>query len=367
MIRKNISIDETSLQKLQPFLEKNKGNLSAAIREIIDIANSDFENPEHYKKYVESPQGRDKAETREQLIRTGEYMLISQQLLKWLVKSSAGRLIDEDVVHGLINPYTITTLSKLEEYLNDCSNRMGWKLEISYACNKGMENKSTIMNFTGGDHDFREILVTIVCIFLSRWMDLDVEALHKKSNSIAVYLKNFVRHDPSLVSPGVKKYFGSKDLLFREIDNKPEFWITLAELNSRSNYQRVNLDRDFFEALVAGEIPNLTKYFETKADRSIHEIPLSELLPLFKCLIVSSQLADNVEICARKGKEHIKIWHTYSDEKVVLKLIKLLSNVFDAGWHKFSVRSVSELLIFDFSTPEILEGEIKEVSFDEEF
>jgi hypothetical protein len=33
LIRKNVSLDEDHLQKLQPLLEKNGGNLSAAIRE----------------------------------------------------------------------------------------------------------------------------------------------------------------------------------------------------------------------------------------------------------------------------------------------------------------------------------------------
>lgn len=243
---------------------------------------------------------------------------------------------------------------------------MGWGLEISYAFNKGREN-NPIMNFTGGDHSYREILVAIVCIFLSRWMNLDVEALHRKSNSVSVYLKHFSSHDPDSILPGIKKYFGSKELLFREIENKPEFWITLAELNNKSNYQRVNLDREFFEALVAGKIPDLTKYFEFKAHRNVHEIPLAELLPLFKCFIISSQLADNVEICTRKEREYIKIWHTYSDEKVISLFIKLISDVFDASWHKFSVFSVSELLIFDFSGPETLEREIKRAPFDEEF
>lgn len=115
MIRKNISIDEAHFQKLQPFLKKNKGNLSAAIREIIDAATSNSENFENYETPVESQSGNGKLKTKEQLIRTGEYLLINQQLMKWLVKNSAGRLADEEVVNGLINPYTITTLPRLAE------------------------------------------------------------------------------------------------------------------------------------------------------------------------------------------------------------------------------------------------------------
>jgi len=358
VIRKNVSLDEAHLQKLQPLLKKHRGNLSAAVREVIDLVSLGLEShgtPEEMAKNLKIK--RYASQTKEQLITSGECVLMNQQMMKWLVRSCAGKLMDEDVVHGLINPYIITTIPELEEYLNCSSKKMGWKIEVSDPYNEGRENEPMIMDFTGGDRDFREFLVEAVCIFLSRWLNLDVEALHRKSNSITVYLKSFVRHDLQEIPHGVKKYFGSRDVLYREIERKPDFWITLAELYQKFNYQRVNLDKDLFESLVAGKLPDISKYFEIKADRSLREIPLSELLPLFKYLVTASNLVNDVEICTEKGKEKIKIRHDYSDENVVSKLIKLFSNVFEAGWHKFSVSSVSELIIFDFSLPGASERE----------
>jgi hypothetical protein len=64
------------------------------------------------------------------------------------------------------------------------------------------------------------------------------------------------------------------------------------------------------------------------------------------------QLVYDVEICAEKGKESIKIRHDYSDENVVLKIIQLFSNLFEAGLHRFSVTYVSKLIMFDFSISE---------------
>ncbi|WP_229389328.1 hypothetical protein [Methanosarcina sp. DH2] len=352
MIRKNVSLDEAHLQKLQPLLEKNGGNLSAAIREAIDLVSPDpeihgtsDETSENIRKKESFP------ETRERLLVSGECVMISQQMMKWLVKSSAGKLIDEDLVHEIINPYLITTVSELEEYFNYISKQMGWKINVSCSCKESLQKEYATMDFTGGDRDLREFLVEAVCIFLSRWMDMDAEALHRKSNSITVYLKSFVRHELQKTAPGVRKHFGSRDILYREIERKSAFWITLAELYLKFNYQRVNLDKSLFEALLAGKLPDITKYFEIKADRSLREIPLSELLPLFKYLVVASQLVSDVEIYPEKGKEYIKIRHDYSDESVVLKLIQLFSNLFEAGLHRFTVNSVSELIIFDFSLP----------------
>ena len=73
------------------------------------------------------------------------------------------------------------------------------------------------------------------------------------------------------------------------------------------NYQRVILDKELFEALVAGKVPDISKYLEIKADRSLREIELSELLPFFKYLVMDSNLVNNVEICTEKGKEKIII------------------------------------------------------------
>jgi len=350
LIRKNVSLDEAHLRKLQPLLEKNGGNLSAAIREIIDLVSPGPESNGTPDEIAENLRLKESfPETREQLIQSGECVIMSQQTMKWLVKSSAGKLMDEDVVHELLNPYLLTTVPELNEFLNFSSKNMGWKIEVSCSFKEEVESESFTMDFVGGDRDFRELIVETVCIFLARWMNFDVEAVHLKSNSITIYLRSFVRHGLQEKAPGVRKYFGSKDLLYREIERKPAFWVTLAELYNKFNYQRVNLDKNLFEALVAGKLPDITKYFEIEADRSLREIPLSELLPLFKYLVVASQLVDDVEICAEKGKEHIKIRHDYSEESVVLTLIHLFSNVFNAGWHNFSVSYVSELIIFDFS------------------
>ncbi|MFZ2499005.1 MAG: hypothetical protein WCB90_15185 [Methanosarcina sp.] len=365
MIRKNVSLEEAHLQKLQPLLEKHRGNLSAAVREVIDLVSLGLEshgNPDEMAVNLKTEGAF--SGIQEQLIKSGECVMMNQQMVKWLVRSCAGKLMDEDVVHDLINPYIITTLPELEEYLNSSSKKMGWNIEVSGPYDEGLETGAMIMDFTGGDRDFREFLVEAVCIFFSRWLNLDVEAMHRKSNSITLYLKSFIRRDMQEIPFGVKKYFGSRDNLYREIEQKPEFWVTLAELYQKFNYQRVNLDKDLFESLVAGKLPDISKYFELKADRSLREIQLSELLPLFKYLLMASNLVNDVELCTEKGKEKIKIRHDYSDERVITKLVQLFSNVFDAGWHKFSVISVSELIIFDFSLPDVLEGDTKKVPLD---
>jgi hypothetical protein len=45
---------------------------------------------------------------------------------------------------------------------------------------------------------------------------------------------------------------------------------------------------------------------------------------------------------------HVKIRHQFSDEKVILKLVELFSKVFRAAGYTFEVRSISNLIIFEF-------------------
>lgn len=354
MIRKNISLDDAHLLKLQPFLDRHGGNLSAAVREAIELADLALEKHGTPEKAANSLNGSEiDFGGMETLVESGEGIMVSQQVLNWLVKNTSGRLLDEDVVHELINPYRIRTMSELEGYLNARSRKMGWNLEVSASCGKELDPEFSTMSFLGGDRDIRELVVETVCLFLARWMSLDVEAVHRKSNSTTIYLKPFARHEQGEIPPGVLKYFGSMDSMYGEIERKVDFWKTLVELYKFFNYQRINIDRDLFEAFAAGEYPDIKKYFEVKAGRKLREIPLSELIPLFKHLFMASQLVDDVEINTKKGKEYIKVYHNYSSEKVSAKMVRLFSDVFRAGWHSFSVTSLKGLTILEFNDPEV--------------
>ena len=354
MIRKNISLDDAHLLKLQPFLERHGGNLSAAVREAIELADLALEKHGTPEKAADSLKGSEIGSGEvETLMESGEGIMVSPQVLNWLVKNTSGRLLDEDVVHELINPYRISTMSELEEYLNYRSRKMGWNLEVSASRGKELDPELSAISFTGGPRDIRELVAETVSLFLARWMDLGVEVVHRKSSSTTVYLKPLVRHEAGEIPPGILKYFGSMDSMYREIERKADFWKTLVELYKFFNYQRVNIDRNLFEAFAAGEYPDIKKYFEMKAGVPLHEIPLSELVPLFKHLFMASQLVENVEIKTEKGKECIKIFHNYSSEKVTAKMGRLFSDVFREGWHSFNVTSLKGLIILEFNDPEV--------------
>ena len=79
IVRKNISIDQCYIDKLKPFLDKNNGNLSAAIRDSIETACQLIEEKngeKGEKNSKDSNQALRNAESRNRMIEEEEFLLI---------------------------------------------------------------------------------------------------------------------------------------------------------------------------------------------------------------------------------------------------------------------------------------------------
>lgn len=102
IVRKNISLTEEYLKKLEPLKQKHKGNLSAVFRDIIDIADAVLNDPDSAKQLIS------------QLKK--EQNLTSSTLI-WALQNTAGRLPDEEIVRTIIgnNIYSISDLERLAE------------------------------------------------------------------------------------------------------------------------------------------------------------------------------------------------------------------------------------------------------------
>ncbi|TFH03640.1 MAG: hypothetical protein E4H06_04165 [Methanosarcina sp.] len=347
MIRKNVSMEDEYLQKLQPFLDKNNGNLSAAIRDAIELADAALQGHGSVEDALEYfTQGSTKyPEIRNSLIESGECILISQLSFRWLIENTDGILVDDELVSELFNPYHIKSVSDLLEYLNTRSRNMGWEIEVS--SNTWEEDKTEAIVLENGDPSLRAFLGELISIFLGRYLNLDVSFVHRKSNSISIFLKEH-RSDLEIPS-GIRNNFGTLDYTLKEIRSKPEFWTSLVERYRLQRYQRVNLNKDVFETFLSGEIPDVANFFEASAGKPIQEIPLCELFVICKKLISVTQLANDVERTVEGGKMNIKIRHQFSEEIALAKLVELLSRLFHTAGHIFEVRTVSNLIILEFA------------------
>jgi hypothetical protein len=347
LVRKNVSMEDKYLQKLQPFLDKNNGNLSAAIRDAIELADAALKGHESVEgalKYFKEDSRKYPA-IRNSLIENRECILISQLSFRWLIENTEGILVADELVSELFNPYQIKSVSELLEYLNTRSRSLGWGIEASFS--KWEEDKTEVVILQHGDPTLRSFVAELVSIFLGCYLNLDVSYVHRKSNSTQIFLKEYVSEKN--IPPGIRKNFGVLDSTFKEIKSRPDFWISLVERYRLERYERVNLSRCLFEAFLSGEIPDVISLFETSAGKPIHEISLCELFVICKELIPLTQIAGDIERTIEGGKIDLKIRHKFSDERAILKLVEFFSRIFRAGGHMFEVKTVSNLIIFRFA------------------
>ena len=346
LIRKNISLDEKYLKKLQPLLDENGGNLSAAIRDTIELTDVALQNNETIEQsidFLNTPHS-DSTEF-DDLVRSGEHILINRTALKWLLKNSSGCLIEENLVDELINPFSIQTMMELDAYLNNLSQKYRWGIEVSIFCMDPIDPDTATIMFSNGDSYLRDFFAEHVVLFIAKWKQLDIDGLYRRSKSIRIDIKraSFASDE---VPSGIREYFGYFDLVYGEFHNKPEFWNELVIAYKTTGYNMVVIPKNQFESIVADNVPDGAAMFEAITNRTIEDIPLSEMLVLFKKFFTVSQIVNNIEIELESGNESVNIQHDYKDEKTIIKLIEYFSNIFEANGHQFDVTHSNSLIIF---------------------
>lgn len=134
LIRKNISLDDKYLKKLQPFLDANDGNLSAAVRDTIEIADTALTNHRSIDEAIRFLRENPAKEELSDTIKSGENIIINKTILEWLFRYTKGRLTDEELVNELINPFEISNMKDLEDYLNRIFKNNQWTIRTSIKC-----------------------------------------------------------------------------------------------------------------------------------------------------------------------------------------------------------------------------------------
>ena len=346
LIRKNISLDEKYLKKLQPLLDENGGNLSAAIRDTIELTDVALQNHETIEQSIDFLNTPHSSPTEfDDLVESGEYIIINRMALKWLLKNSSGRLVDGKLVDELINQFSIQTMMELDAYLNDLSQKFRWGIEVSIFCMDPIDPDTATIMFSNGDSYLRDFFAEHVALFIAKWKQLDIDGLYRRSKSIRIDFKR-ASFASGEVPPGIKKHLGYFDLVYGELHNKPEFWNKLVTAYKITGYNMVAIPKNQFKSIAAGNVPDGVAMFETITNHPIADIPLSELLVLFKRFFSVAQIVNNIEIQLEPDNESVKIQHDYKDENTIIKLIEYFSNIFEANGHQFDVTHSSSLIIF---------------------
>ncbi len=315
IVTRHISLDNDCIEKMEPYVQKHKGNFSAAIREIIDEAgkNSSLKN----------------------------LSAIDNSLFKWMLNEIDGMLVPENVLDDLIDPMLINSLAKLEDYLNRRFDELEWDIDLAIKCDNDASPSDVLIEVRGANQKIK----FAACI-LSQYLvknspeiaPLEVRSVFNSDGCIKVEL---ARSNKKEAFDSVITFFGGMDEVTKAIKSRPSFWKAVINGHLLSNYNMVTVHRNYFEDLLAGKVPMGEITIETLAKKPIQEIPLKEMLSLIKEVYETSRVADRVEI----DRETIIVFHNYRNKDVIEKLKKSLVTLLEANGHLYDAKSTANMIV----------------------
>jgi hypothetical protein len=219
MIRKNISLYEKDLKKIEGLMEKHEGNLSAAMREIIDFVDfmlRKFGSLEEAKEIEKRTKG----------------ICIPHEMMNWFLTYTSECLLDDNAVGSLEGIHGIESVSDLAEIAGIiCS----VKIQVDTDDDR---NPSEVTIRLTGERALTEFVAKIMACFLAENKGLAVEKVIRHTTLTTVKMKkceggkserNYKKVRESLI-----KHFGGRHVMMQEILNKPQFWNSM--LNATSDW-----------------------------------------------------------------------------------------------------------------------------------
>lgn len=341
VVRKNISLEQNHLKKLESLTTKHNGNLSAAIRDAIDITEVSLRRygsvQEAISKIVSSEKD---LSGREESIESGKNVLVSRPIFLWMLKSTKGIPLENEIFEEVLDPLKIITISELDKKINEISRESGWNCQVSLFCVDDINPTTTTVTISGDNELYRDFVAQLVVMFLANNKGLDIDVVHKRATTTRIDLKS---REKGTQPVAAMKYFGNFRDAVNEFKSREEFWKNLIEIYSSMNYNMVSLYKGNYEELLAGNLPMDTGIFESLSKKHISSIPHQEFLKLLKKSEESLQIVDKVEIL-EKG---INIYHNYKNEKAIKNIRDYYISLLKANGHEYEAKYSSSLIVLN--------------------
>ena len=270
-LRKNISLNEGYLLKLEPLLEKHHGNLSAAIREVIDLADAALQDPDSVKRLIS---GLKKEQN------------LTSAALVWSLKNLAGRLPDEEVVDSIIGK-DIFSISSLKKCMNELGGEIYWETSFKTESDDDIRPTKVLFTITGKNYDMNRFMAGVIAVFAMKQFDLGVLKIYDSNNSSLNM--EMVKGDKEWRLKSLTENIGYMDGAVSEMYSKPDFWSVLTKLYEKMDYDMVAISKHFFDDLLTGgKLPKMTTCFERYYGAHISSISqvdfIQKLYPLYSSM-----------------------------------------------------------------------------------
>jgi len=300
---------------MEPYVTRHSGNFSAAVRDIID----------HMGK-----SGLPDNST-----------AIDTSLFKWMMDEVDCILVPDNVLDEIIDPILIHSMRKLEEYLNFRFGGLEWDITFSLKCDNERLPSDVLIEMKGDSKK-----VKFVACILSQYLvknSLDIFPLEIKTvtNLNECMKVEFCKSGKKEAQNSLVRFFGGMDEVTKTIKSRPAFWKALINRHLLSNYNMVTLHRNYFEDMLANNIPLGEITIENLAKKPIQEIPLKEMLFLIKDVYETSRVVDRVEI----DKDNVILFHNYRAKEAIEKIKKTLVTLLEANGHLYDAKSTANMIV----------------------
>jgi hypothetical protein len=341
VVRKNISLEPIHIKKLESLISKHNGNLSAAIRDAIDITDASL----HRYGSVEEAIAKIAADTknltgREESIESGRNVLLSKPIFLWMLKSTKGIPLENEIFEEVLDPLKITTISELDTKINEISRESGWNCQVSLFCMDDISPATATVTIAGDNEFYRDFVAHLVIMFLAINKGLDIEVVHKRATSTRIDLKH---REKGTQPVAAIKYFGYLKDTMMEFKSREEFWKNLVEIYSSVNYNMVSLYKGNYEELLSSNSLMDAGIFESISKKHIGSIPHKDFLKLLKKTEESLLIIDKIEILGNG----INIYHNYRNEKAIQNIRDYYISLMKANGHEYKAKYSKSLIVLD--------------------
>lgn len=326
-VRKNISLENVHLKKLEPLVQKHNGNFSAAMREIIDLIDIMTKNPEAINNLIDG-------------LKT-DYNL-TENVFYWLIKQARGRLIDPEHLNSIIDPTKIIMLSDLEKYLDDMTNGASWQTQVKIEDYDDNVNPSHVKIVLSGNSSYKmEFIGGMISSFLVINKKQEIVSLKRISNTITVNFRKQL--NVNIARQSLINFFGDMEDISSEISKKQDFWKCIVNLYKQTNYNMVTLPKNYYNELLIGkEAPSyLTAPIEAIHKIPIRDIPLEALIHTMKSVYEFMGIVERIDV----NENTLYIYHGNTDRRAINAIEKILLNVLDLNGAKYESRCSENLIV----------------------
>lgn len=324
-IRKSISLDEDYLKKLDPLIQKHNGNLSAVIREIIDLADYASKDPDYVKRLISGIKNKQS---------------LTSSTLAWALKDLAGRCPDRKFVNYLLDN-DIYSISVLEKRLNELLGEVYWDSSIKITSDDDRVPQNAIFIITGKNQDMNRFIGAFIAVFVSEKFDFGISSTRNENNSFEMYM---VRGTREWALKSINDHFGYMEPAFSEFYKRPDFWNMVLTLYSKMNYDVVLMPKQSFEEILGGKTSHkISTVIEKFYGFPINQIPVEDLLKIIKDVYQCTGLIENADI----NKESLILYHSFTEPESIKNLARLFVELLRLSGHAYSSITSRNLIVLN--------------------